>query len=233
MKDVTKLGYVYRIIFDIPTPHVVYVGSTVQSPNERLRHHATIQKRPTKINKLIRTFGREHFKLEVIEYVKGRRERFDREHYWTLQHKNEADNCNECIGTVHSEEMKKRASLTNYRNRDVICENDGKVYRSCTEAAHAYGVVVNDVSECCARHLRQSKGYYFRYADEDKELYTDYWQSAGIIRNRRILCVETGKVYRNSVEAAKEYGLNHTTVIGCCKRGGKIRKANVHFVFTT
>lgn len=231
MKDVTRAGYVYKVVFDIPEPHVVYVGSTVQSPRERFGHHATIQKRPTKLNQLIRKFGREHFSLEIIEWVADRRERFDREHYWTMQYKDVPDNCNQCIGTRRSAEMNEQARMTNYRNRDVVCENDGKVYCSCAQAARAYGLISNDISECCARHLRQTKGYYFRYADVDKQLYVNYWKSAGIIRNRHILCIETGVVYKNSVEASKVFGVLPGAILDCCQRKGILRKSKVHLVF--
>lgn len=230
MKDKSKPGYVYKIIFDIPEPHVVYVGSTTQKPNERLGHHSTIQQKPTKLNKLIRANGRDHFHLEIIEYVPDYEKRFEREHYWTLQFKNVPDNCNECIGNEKSINMRESASLNSYRNRNVVCENDGKVYRSCTAAAQEYGLIVNDVSECCARHLRQSKGYYFRYEDEDKELYVAYWNT-GIKRNRRIRCVETGVVYKNSVEAARAFGVHHTSIARCCKEKCLLHKANVHLVF--
>ena len=232
MKDVNKPGYVYKVIFDIPEPHVVYVGSTTQTPGGRLSHHATKQKNhPTRLNQLIQKHGKQHFKLEIIEWVADRSVRFIREQYWTSVYKDSQDNCNQCIGTRRSAEMNEQARLTNYRNRDVICENDGKVYCSCSQAARAYGLISNDVSECCARHIRQTKGYYFRYTDVDRQLYVDYWKSAGIIRNRHILCVETGVVYKNSVEAAKVFGVLHGAILDCCKRKGILRKSKVHLVF--
>lgn len=231
MKDTTKPGYVYKVILDIPEPHVVYVGSTTQTPTERLGHHATIQQRPTKLNKLIRSIGKEHFSIEIIEWVDGREARFEREHFWTLKYKDAPDNCNQCVGTERTDDMNEQASLTNYRNRDVICENDGSVFRSCSEAAKAYGLNCSDVSECCALHLRQTKGYYFRYADRDKSVYLAYWSAEGIVRNRQILCVETGKVFRNSVEASKELGVGHTAILRCCRRNGYLRKSHVHLVF--
>lgn len=230
MKDKNKPGYVYKIIFDIPEPHVVYVGSSTQSPSERLSHHAAIQQKPTRLNALIRANGKEHFHIEIIEHVADYAKRFEREHYWTLQFKDSPDNCNECIGNEKSAEMRVAASINSYRNRDVICENDGKLYRSCSAAAQEYGLLVNDVSECCARHLRQSKGYYFRYADEDRDLYITYWNT-GIKRNRRIRCVETGVIYKNSVEAAKALGVHHTSIARCCKDNSILHKVNVHLVY--
>jgi hypothetical protein len=99
------------------------------------------------------------------------------------------------------------------------------------EASKTYDLKCSDVSECCARHLRQSKGYYFRYTDEDRQLYVDYWESEGIIRNRPIMCIETGTVYRNSVEASKDLGVGHDTVLSCCERHGMLRKSKKHLVF--
>lgn len=232
MKDKTKPGYVYKVIFDIPEPHVVYVGSTTQTPGGRLSHHAAIQKRhPTRLNQLIQKYGKAHFRLEIIEWVADRQERFLREQYWTSVYKDTPDNCNLCTGTRHTDELREMESLNSYRNRDVICENDGKVYRCCSDAAHAYDLCVSDVSECCARHLRQVHGYYFRYADEDRKLYSAYWKSPGIMRNRHILCLETGIVYKNSVEASKVFGVLHGAILDCCRRKGILRKSRVHLVF--
>lgn len=232
MKDKTKPGYVYKIIFDIPKPHVVYIGSTTQTPGGRLSHHAAIQrKNPTRLNQLIQKHGKEHFQLEIIEWVDDRQQRFLREQYWTDFYKDIPDNCNLCTGTRHTEELRSKERLNSYRNRDVICENDGKTYRCCSDAARTYDLCASDVSECCAKHLRQVKGYYFRYADEDRNSYIAYWNSSGIVRNRRILCIETGVVYKNSVEASKVFGVLHNAILDCCKRKGILRKSKVHLVF--
>lgn len=231
MKDKTKPGCIYKVVLDIPTPHIVYVGATTQPLGERLSHHAAKMRRPTKLNKLINQLGKDHFTIEMIEEVADYDERYRREQYWTEQLMNEPDNCNECVGTRHSEEMCLRDSINSYRNREVVCENDGKIYRSCMEASKAYDLKCSDVSECCARHLRQSKGYYFRYTDEDRDSYIAYWESDGIIRNRPIKCIETGKVYRNSVEASKDIGVGPTAITRCCEKQGILRKSKLHLVF--
>lgn len=231
MKDKSKPGYVYRIILDIPDPHVVYVGSTTQTPSGRLGHHATIQRKPTKLNKLIRSIGKEHFSIEVIEYVSDYAERLKREAYWTTQYKDASDNCNDCIGAAKSESMKRRARAENYRNRVVVCDNDNNTFVSCSDAARHYNLCASDVSECCARHLRQVKGYRFRYADEDRSTYVDYWASAGIHRNMRVKCVETGVIYDNCASAARLIGVDHETIKRCCINNKMLRKLKLHFVF--
>lgn len=231
MKDRTKPGYVYKIIFDIPEPHVVYVGSTTQQPNERLGHHSTIQKRPTKLNQFIRQNGKEHFSIEIIEWVPDRDKRFEREKYWTEQYKDIPDNCNMCIGTTRPEELRLDASINCYRNHEVVCENDGKHYRSGMEASIAYGLACSDVTECCAMHLRQSKGYYFRYADVDRQLYIAYWESAGVIRNRPVRCIETKEIYKNAVAAGRALGVGHDVVARCCERKGILRKSKLHLEY--
>lgn len=231
MKDINKPGYVYKVILDTPEPHVVYVGSTTQTPGERLGHHATIQQRPTRLNKLIRATGREHFSIEIIEWVADRKERFNREQYWTQQLGAEPDNCNECIGTRHSAEMCERDSINSYRNRAVICENDGKVYRSSIEAAPHYGLCDSDIRECCAKHIKQSKGYYFRYADEDPQSYIDYWESESKLRNLPVRCVETGVIYKNVTTAAQVYKVRRDVITASCRKGSILRRYKVHFEY--
>ena len=231
MQNKTKPGYVYKVICDIPEPHIVYIGSTTQTPRERLGHHSTIQRRPTKLNKLIQQHGKEHFSIDIIEWISDKSLRIARERYWTEQYKNEPDNCNERLGNSYSVELRERASRDSYRNRAVVCDNDDRHYVSCTSAAKVYNVNTSDVSECCAMHLKQVKGLRFRYEDLDKSLYDTYWNNGGVVRNRHILCVETGEVFHNAVEAAHRLGVAHTAIMRCCRRGGMLRKSKLHLVF--
>ena len=136
----------------------------------------------------------------------------------------EPNNCNECIGTKYTDKMREDASINSYRNRAVICENDGQHYRSSVEAAMHYDVCDSDIRECCAMHLIQSKGYFFRYEDVDRSLYIAYWDSAPITRNCKVRRVDTGEMYNSVADAMDKLGLSRHQVEGSCRKGSIIRK---------
>ena len=65
--NTNKKCTVYRIVCDVPEDRVVYIGKTTQPLGERLSHHATIQRKPTRLNKYINEVGKEHFRIEEID----------------------------------------------------------------------------------------------------------------------------------------------------------------------
>lgn len=230
MRCKEKEGVVYKIVCDVPTSHVVYVGQTTQSLSERLSHHAALQKHPTKINQLIRSIGVEHFAILPIEVSSDSAYRLEREAYWTTFWGCDKLGFNVRVANkVQAKECLSR-SLNSYRNRAVICDNDSKLFRSCSSAAAAYGVSVADVVDCCARRLRQTKGLRFRFANESREKYTTWWTS-GIVRNRRVVCVETGYTWDSALHAAKCLGVSRSSVTKACHKGNALRKSKMHLKF--
>lgn len=45
-----------------------------------------------------------------------------------------------------------------------------------------------------------------------------------ITNNRRVICVETGRVFNSVTEVNKEFGFNKGNIIQCCR--GKLKSAN-------
>lgn len=45
-----------------------------------------------------------------------------------------------------------------------------------------------------------------------------------ITNNKRVICVETGRVFNSASEANKEFGYNTGNICACCK--GKLKTAN-------
>lgn len=230
MKTYNKLGIVYRILCDIPAMHVVYVGKTTQTLSSRFSHHCAVQRRPTKINKYIREVGREHFTIEAIEQSYDQAYIAEREVFWTKLFGCTLYGCNERLGSAETTSEREKRSMTSYRNREVVCDNDNRVYRSCSEAAKAYSVSRADVSECCARRLKQSKGYRFRYTDTDKDAYTRYW-AAGITRNRPVRCIETAEKWSSASEASAALGIPKKHINRLCQSHARSRVTNTHFEY--
>ena len=224
-----KVYHIYKIVCDVPSTHVVYVGKTTQTLSGRLSHHAAAQKKPTRLNKLIGTIGREHFSIELIEDCLDATTAGTRERFWIKKLDTISNGYNVRIGSNFTNEDRMTARISD-RNKAVICDNTGVRYMSCSEAARSLGLNVTDVSECAARHLRQVKGYRFRYADCDRSTYDRYW-STGITRNRRVYCLETRTVYANVLMASRALGMHHTSVAKACARGGYCSRKRLHVSF--
>lgn len=225
---IPKLGHVYKVICDVPAERVVCVGKTTQPLQERLVHHWTVQKKPTALNKFINEVGKEHFRIEALFESSDPVELSNQEEYWILKLNCIEQGFNKRVGTKLTEIDKQQACLTNYRNRAVICDNDNNCFISCSQAARHYRLNCSDVSECCARKLRQVKGFRFRYADLDKALYSSYW-ATGIYRNRKVTCVETGLCWGSVYEASKATSLARSAINLALRRGTADSRMGYHF----
>ena len=218
---------VYKIICDIPEDHVVYIGKTTQTLGGRLSHHAAIQRRPTRLNKLIAKVGKEHFRIEEVESS------FDHDRMAQLERDLIVSSgcldtgCNRRVGARYLVEDRMKARLESTASKAVICIEDGKTYLSAIQAAECTGAKQSDVTMCCNMKIRQSNGRHFMYVDGDKEAYMRYW-STGIKRNRRVICVETGQVYKNTYEAGVSLGINPCSVNRACSAKHFVRKLGIH-----
>lgn len=50
------------------------------------------------------------------------------------------------------------------------------------------------------------------------------YQGKRITNNKRVICVETGRVFNSVTEVNKEFGYNKGNIVQCCK--GKLKTAN-------
>ena len=76
------------------------------------------------------------------------------------------------IGKPRSEETKKKVSEglrgkmvghKNGRSKAVICLTTGKIYESMNLASKETGVQQSDISRCCSKQLKQTKGLKWQY----------------------------------------------------------------------
>jgi len=221
-----KHGVIYKIVCALHEPHVVYVGKTTQTLTGRLSHHAARQRKPTAINKLIRTVGKQYFSIAKIAESDDPVELAALEKRYIQEYK-----ClyNKRIGADFTEKDVQEARETCYKNRAVICDEMGTAYISSAEAARALGLCGSDVQECCAKHLQQTKGLHFRYADMPREGYVEYWNNSMIHRNRRVHCPELRQTYVNCQAAATATGVSRDIVYRQCNH--KVANSRCGYTF--
>ena len=135
-------------------------------------------------------------------------------------------------GKVRDEEFKKRISdalkgvkkskefcenLSKKASIPVICIETGKEYRSALEAGRQTDIDNSSITACCTGRYKSAGGFHWIYkinaTDEniEKTLF-----NAQNNHYRKVMCVETGKVYNTIAEAANNVGANATDISACC-----------------
>lgn len=107
-------------------------------------------------------------------------------------------------------------------SKEVICVNDGKLYGSFEEAAREYKVTGSDVRRVVRHEQFQIKGLAFALPDDTEwiESRKQYLQSEAFklkltSKNKRFVCVNDGKTFWKSSEAAEFYNIPGRSVRNC------------------
>lgn len=83
-----------------------------------------------------------------------------------------------------------------FQRKKVICAETKQIFDNTDEAAKFAGVCPSLIRSLCnGRKIGKAKGYTFYYYDENR---TDYPVKKDYSHSKKIVCVETGKIY-NSV----------------------------------
>lgn len=111
------------------------------------------------------------------------------------------------------------AGLCDYtpdRHKKIICYESKKVYDGVTQVKED-GFNVSQVSECLNKHCPSAgKCHWFFYDDYLSGNYEVVELSKKIMNNgRKVLCIETGKIYSKLSDAEKD-GFNHSGVSEVC-----------------
>lgn len=103
----------------------------------------------------------------------------------------------------------------------VICKNDGKVFGSMVEAAGYYGVSKKAICKVCKgeRISCFSKKYQqylqFAYYEEGGEYKLK--ENVNIQEPKKVICINTGEIFRSTWEAAKTYNISQGSLVLCCQ----------------
>lgn len=117
--------------------------------------------------------------------------------------------------------------------KPIICLTTGKQYSSTKEAADDLKMLPKRINDVLKGRKKSYNGHKFKYLEEilntepDKERARKYFRKKHTTA-KKIACNETGKVYISITDAAKELGVNNSTI--CSHLSGK-RKHVKAFTF--
>lgn len=102
---------------------------------------------------------------------------------------------------------KDRHSYVIRNNQDespVVCINTGIHYKTVASASRDTGASYSSISGCCRGKYKTAKGLTFVYENDYKEgLQTNK------TKEKSIICVETGKEYKSTMDACRELNISH------------------------
>lgn len=120
------------------------------------------------------------------------------------------------LGKPKSESM--RHKLSEYHSIPVVCIETKEVYKSATIAGKELGIDNSTISACCRGVAKEAGGFHWMLADEyTEEKANEVLEKTKNNNHRRVICVDTQKVYDTIRDAAKDVGVNDSEISACCR----------------
>ncbi len=113
-----------------------------------------------------------------------------------------------------SDKSKRKIAETRAKNGcayPVLCVETGKTYISLREASRDTGVNRSSIASCCKGKRESAKGYHFEYINKDNNNTRTNGQK------RKVICLDTNKIYDSLTEAAKELGVDKNRIWSSCQ----------------
>ncbi len=228
-------GYfnMYGVIYKITNKlnGVEYIGQTIGSLKKRFNRHYNESSCPY-INKALRKYGKENFKIDIIDECNSQKELNYREEYYIKVYDTLSPNGYNLspggdngikpslLGRILTQEERNKISKTlKERCKDpivieklrssqskmikVICLQNGKVYRSVKEAARKLGLTKSKILDCIHGRCVSTKGYSFSIYDNEKKYEIKPMLESGALNKKKIID-QNGKIYPSIEEATKE-----------------------------
>lgn len=96
---------------------------------------------------------------------------------------------------------------TRRRSRPIRCIETGEVFMHCRYASEVFGVPQCSIQKVCGLPNRSWKGLHFEYVDSPLNRDTLTKNHTG-----RVICVETGEIYKSAKDASIKNGLCPTQI---------------------
>lgn len=120
----------------------------------------------------------------------------------------------------------------------IVCINTEEVFDTINEAAIKYNLCSKCISDCCkgkqsiaGNHPETGERMIWQYYDEwlaaPKKHIIDYTKTES---EKRVVCIETGIIYNNMVEAAKSINVKRSCISSVC-RGKQRTSGGYHWAY--
>ena len=118
----------------------------------------------------------------------------------------------------------KMSGENNKNRRKVICIETGQVFNSIKEAGEYVGVAnPTNISTCCTGKCKTIGGYHWAYYGcSEEEIKRKL--NEGKSHDKKVICIETGRVFDSLKEAGKYVGVASCNISKCCSGGCKTVK---------
>ena len=120
--------------------------------------------------------------------------------------------CHWCYADEYNEDYILRIDNRGWNKRKILRVNDQKVFDSITDAANEIGVSPSTILDTLTKRSNTAGGYYWCYL-EDKDSFVKPKNK----HYRKVLCIETGKIYEKIRDAMNDTGANETKINAVCK----------------
>lgn len=121
-----------------------------------------------------------------------------------------------------SKRAREKTGSKNVRARKIICLDTGKIYDTLGEASIDLQINKNHISSVCSGVRKSVGGYQFVYYSNDPN-----WKCPKLIdlntprigssASRRIICLDTGKIYPSMIKASQELGVCKANISQVCR----------------
>ena len=205
-----RYGVIYLITNKIDNNK--YVGQTTKSIEKRFNEHCFKSSGCTYLSRAIQKHGKENFIIEEIDYANSREELDEKEFYWIKNLDTRAPkgyNIREGgeVGVMYLDKHPMSIKIINIETREV--------YNSIKEASKKTGIDNSCIAKACKGKLETAGGYNWVYYEDF--LNGNYEINTPKGTTKKVINLDTGKVFNSVVEASKYYNLNRHNIGGTCR----------------
>lgn len=93
----------------------------------------------------------------------------------------------------------------------VLCLETGKEYISLRKASEDTKISRYTIARCCKGLQKSTKGFHFEYVNSEEVKSTSNGKS------RKVICVETNKVYNSLADAGRDFGVDKGNIWQACQ----------------
>ena len=99
-------------------------------------------------------------------------------------------------------------------SKSVICIETSKIFTSIKAAARSWGLKSDEsLRKACHGKNKTAAGYHWAFIDKNGNLLNSV--PKGNLRN--IICIESGKIFKSTIEAAKWAGVSRNSISKVCR----------------
>lgn len=207
----------------------LYIGFTSTSLIKRLNKHnydATQNSYQSKLHRALLKYGKDKFTIRLIKSFKNKNKAFKYEQFLIKKFNTVKRGYNITLGGEGSPGIKisekQKKAIAKALGRPVI-RNDGKVFKSVSEAARKCNLYVANIVRCIQGKRVSTGGYTWKYLTNDPSLLRIKNRKLAILnadskrfKKRKIRCLTNNKIYPSLMAAAKDLGLDYRNIQAVC-----------------